>query len=91
MLIDLPENATDIYESLRNQILKGTARPDGLSVILYHGVLNGLQILGKKSINQVYHIAKPETNLSSEPPDAHLVQLLASMILHKQSEILHVY
>lgn len=90
-LIDLPENATDTYEVLRNQILQGDAKPQGLSVILYHGVLRGLQILAMKPINQFCSAEKQETSKNITPPDADLVRLLANMILHKQSEIMHVY
>lgn len=90
-LIDLPENATDIYEVLRNQILQGNAKPQGLSVILYHGVLRGLQILAMKSINHFPSADKQEISTHIAPPDADLVRLLANMVLHKQPEIMHVY
>ena len=76
---------------MRNQILQGDAKPQGLSVILYHGVLRGLQILAMKPINQFFSAEKQETSEHIAPLDTDLIRLLANIILHKQSEIMHVY
>jgi hypothetical protein len=90
-LIDLPENAIDIYETLRNQVLTGVTKPQGLSVILYHGILRGLQIIAMKPISPFYFAEKQETSQHMALPDTGLVRLLANIVLHKQSEIMHVY
>lgn len=90
-LINLPANSTDIYESLRNQVLKGAAQPQGLSVVLYHGVLRGLQILAMKPVHEIHYAEKHEITKHSVSVDSNLVRLLANMVLHTQREILHGY
>jgi hypothetical protein len=86
----MPKNAADIYESLRNQFLTGSANHSWLSVIFYHGVLRGLQIL------TIRPTEKPCTETSEAfvhtiLPDNDLIHLIANMVLHKQSEAAHVY
>jgi len=86
-------NAVDTYEALRNQILNGAARPQGLSVILYHGILRGLQILAMKPITPSYQAEIIDAIKPSASHDADLVRLVANMVLHinKKSEIKYAY
>lgn len=87
----LPKNATDTYETLRSQMLKGAAKPQGLSVIFYHGVLRGLQILTMPPIDPFCPTEKQETAVHAPSPDPDFIRLLANLVLHKQSERMHVY
>lgn len=82
----------ELYESLRKQILEGSPRPQGLSVILYHGVMRGLQMLIEEQSHTFNNDDKKEKIIVYPVPlDTNLVRFLANMILHKQSEIRHVY
>lgn len=86
----MPKNATDIYESLRNQFLTDSTNYSGLSVIFYHGVFRGLQILDIKPTEKLC-IETQEIFTHAVLPDNDLIHLLANMVLHKQSEVTHVY
>ena len=88
----MPKNISDIYETLRDQFLNGSTKPEGLSVIFYHGVLRGLQIITMRPTDQIKFIRRQELSLNNNtlPSDSELIQLLANMISH-QSEIMHVY
>lgn len=90
----MPDNAITLYESLRTQVLKGAERPQGLSVMLYHGMLRGLQILAANTPSASQPIPldeKKKLSLCPIPLDAQLVSLLANMISHLQPELKHVY
>lgn len=96
-LIKLPDNAVNLYESLRTQVLEGAVRPQGLCVFLYHGMVRGLQILAGKlsasslSVSSPSLIEKTESPLPSIPLDTELVRLLANMVSHLQPEANYVY
>ena len=86
----MPKNVTAIYESLRDQFLTGSTNPSGLSIIFYHGVFRGLQILAIKPTEKPCTETQ-EGFIHTALPDNDLVHLLANMVLHKQSEVAHVY
>lgn len=86
----MPKGAANIYETLRNQFLTGSANPGGLSIIFYHGVFRGLQILAIKPTEKPCTETQ-EAFVHNILPDNGLIHLLANMVLHKQSEAAHVY
>lgn len=90
-LSELPVHATELYELLRNQVLKGAVRPEGLSVVLYHGLLRGLQILSEKADSSHVNTDKCEPFINPVQPDSELVHLLANMVVHTQQEVRYVY
>jgi hypothetical protein len=77
------------YEDLRSQILKDTVSQQA-SVILYHGVLHGLQIL-TKFVDHHYSDEMQESNLRPVMSDNGLIRILTNMILYKKMEVMHVY
>lgn len=91
-VINLPNNAVNLYESLRKQVLEGAVRPQGLCVFIYHGMLRGLQILAENPTESPTSL--PETRecpLPSIPLNIELVHLLANMVSYLKPEVKHVY
>jgi hypothetical protein len=81
--------AVSLYESLRTEVLRGTARPEGLGAIVFHGMLGGLALLmaiPRDASPRAYIV--PALNVCG---DRGLVRLLANMILQTHSEVKHVY
>jgi hypothetical protein len=76
---------------LRTEVLEGCARPEGLGVIVYHGMLQGLTLL-------LTHAPVPQAvppvrdgYVRSIPHDPQFVHLFANLVLRIQSEVIHVY
>lgn len=85
----MPASAVSLYESLRGAVLHGHARPDGLSAIVYHGLLHGLSLLSQAP-------AEPATPVSSLSlpnvrTDRAFLHLLANMLLRTHEGVTHVY
>ncbi len=71
-------------------MLCGQARPEGLGAIVYHGLIDGLQLLLASAACQAASVPR----VSALPPIVHdreLLRLLANMVLQTQSEVMHVY
>ena len=82
--------AASLYETLRTEVLRGTAGPEGLGAIVFHGMLGGLALLmaiPRDAVPPRAHIV-PALNVCG---DRGLVRLLANMILQTHSEVKHVY
>ncbi len=78
-----------VYEKLRDEVLRGVARPDGLGAVVYHGMLDGLTLLMSiTAITTTHQPLLPELSLRG---DRELVSLLANMVLQAHSEVKHVY
>jgi hypothetical protein len=76
-----------MYETLRLQVLNGGAQRTDLAALCYHGLLQGLQLLGsERSESQ----PTPAIRRTAPCNDA-LVRQLANMILSVQLEPMHVY
>jgi len=85
----LPLAAVPLYEKLREEVLQGVARPDGLGAFIYHGMLDGLTLLmSATAITATHQLLHPEAKARD---DRELVSLLANMILRAHSEVKHVY
>ena len=79
-----------MYETLRGEVLRGHARPDGLGAIVYHGLVHGLLLLSQNRPES----ATPATMASSLPnvrTDPAFVHLLANMVLRTHAGVTHVY
>ncbi len=79
-----------LYEQLRAQVLCGQARPEGPGAIVYHGLVDGLQLLLASAACEAASVPR----VPALPPIAHdreLLRLLANMVLQTQSEVMHVY
>ncbi len=71
-------------------MLRGQARPEGLGAIVYHGLIDGLQLLLASAACEAASVPC----VSTLPPIVHdreLLRLLANMVLQTQSEVKHVY
>jgi len=86
----LPAAAVSVYETLRGEVLRGQARPEGLGAVVYHGMLDGLAMLMAAAIPYVT-CHTPSTALSSVRDDRAFLRLVANMILQTQCEVKHVY
>ena len=78
------------YETLRGEVLCGRARPEGLSAVIYHGLVQGLLLLTKVTPE----CAPPEAPAPCLPivrthPD--FLHLLANMVLRSHTGVTHVY
>lgn len=79
-----------MYERLRAEVLGGQARPDGLGAVVYHGLIEGMTLLGSSPARR----ADPAPCASAQPMvphDRELLRLLTNMVLQTQSEVMHVY
>jgi hypothetical protein len=56
----LPPAAISLYETLRSNVLRGTARPDGLNAVDYHGMLQGLALhMSARRIRRLVNRRRP--------------------------------
>lgn len=78
------------YERLRSDVLRGQALTDGLSAIVYHGLVHGLAVL-IEATPQHAPLAAPTTLVPSMRGDREFLHLLANMVLRAHSESTHVY
>jgi hypothetical protein len=85
----LPASLIATYESLRADVLRGQARPEGLGAIIFHGLIEGLTLLCSSSTRD----PTPARASTVQPiaRDHELLRLLANMVLQTQSEVKHVY
>lgn len=91
-LINLPEEAINLYETLRKQVLEAAVRPQGLCTFIYHGMLRGLQMLAERFVEtQVISIEKQVESPPSIPLDADLVHLLENLVSSLHPEGRHAY
>jgi hypothetical protein len=71
-------------------VLRGHARPDGLSAIVYHGLVHGLSLLSQAPAEPatpvLASLALP--NVRADPAFLHL---LANMVLRTHEGVPHVY
>ena len=93
-LISLPSHAVNLYETLRQQVLEGAIRPQGISAFLFHGMGRGLQILVDNPVvvspGPLEKRTPPALALPSISIDTGLVRLLANMFSCARSEVSHV-
>jgi hypothetical protein len=86
----VPTAAVSLYETLRADVLRGQARPDGLGAVVYYGMLEGLARLLRVSTAPTEPL--PSTlALPGVRSDRAFLGLLANMILRVHSEVQHVY
>lgn len=78
------------YELLRADVLRGQARPEGLGAVIYHGLVDGLQLLCSSPGRSKTPIERLSV-AQSTPPDRELIRLLTNMVLQTQAEVMHVY
>lgn len=82
--------AVAIYEALRNDVLHGQARPDGLGAIVYHGLLHGLSLLSQTTPELAASV-QTAAFLPNVRIDPQFLHLLANMVLRTHAEVTHVY
>jgi hypothetical protein len=87
----LPASAAQLYETLRDQVLQGQARPDGLGAIVFHGMWRGLAVLLSAPPPASSTPASPEAPPAPMAHHPQLVRLLANMLLHTQSKDEYAY
>jgi hypothetical protein len=88
--MSLPAHAVCTYERLREQVLSGESRPDGLAAIVYHGMLRGLAVILSETPAAVTPLA-PASELETVPVERELVHVMVNMLLQSQSQVMHVY
>jgi hypothetical protein len=75
---------------LRDEVLRGQARPDGLGAVLYHGMLDGLALLMCAAVPHT--TCQPPTSVTpSVRGDRAFLRLMTNMVLQAQAEVKHVY
>lgn len=93
-LISLPSHAVNLYETLRQQVLEGAIRPQGISAFLFHGMGRGLQILTDSPVDVSPSPLEKSAPLALVIPsisiDTGLIRLLANMFSYARSEVSHV-
>lgn len=75
---------------MRAEVLRGEARPEGLSAVAFHGFVEGLRLLCTATPSRT---AVSPTSPAMPPVSSHreLLHLIANMVLQAQSEVMHVY
>jgi hypothetical protein len=75
---------------LRGEVLAGQACCEGLSAIVYHGLLRGLSLLSSPGAPSVTPTATARAvpNVRTDPQFLHV---LANMVLQTHQELTHVY
>jgi hypothetical protein len=79
---------------VREQVLRGQARPDGLGAIVFHGMWCGLSVLLQTPPPAPAAPSCAAGAARSSPPPTHdpqLVRLLANMVLLTQSKEEYAY
>jgi hypothetical protein len=86
----LPQTAVTTYETLREELLRGQARPEGVAAVRFHGMVQGLALLLMSAT--VPPASAPKRDCV--PPmqrDSEFVRVLANIVLRTHSELTHVY
>jgi hypothetical protein len=76
---------------LRQEVLLGQARPEGLGAVAYHGLVQGLVVLLHRPLPATSAASSPPPSNPPSPPNPELVALLASMVLRTHPEVRHVF
>ncbi len=79
-----------MYESLRAEVVAGHARPDGLTAVVYHGLVAGMTLLAGTVHRDRSAAARSPASIAVAR-DPELLRVLANMVLQTQSEVRHVY
>jgi hypothetical protein len=89
-VINVSPAALATYERLREQVLSGQVHPEGLTAIVYHGMLRGLAVI--LTVVPAEGARAPDVPvLEAGPLDRELLRLLTNMVLQSQSQVKHVY
>jgi hypothetical protein len=89
-VISVSPAALSTYERLRAEVLSGQARPEGLTAIVYHGLLRGLSVILTEAPADIAR-APEAPALEARPLDRELLRVLTNMVLQSQSQVKHVY
>ncbi|MBW9254155.1 hypothetical protein [Acidithiobacillus ferriphilus] len=88
----LPKNALEAYEELRTAAVGGRPRPEGLALLRFHGLLQGLPLLVEKETSARTSDSHREPLVGRPRPDDAFVRLLANLVLSTHAEELtHAY
>lgn len=77
-----------LYEALRAAVIEGRARPEGMALLRFHGMAQGLMTLLRTPADP-----PPSASVPAHLPlsrDSAFVRLLANLVLHTHSELTHV-
>jgi hypothetical protein len=86
-----PPAALATYEQLRAEVLSGQVGPDGLTPIVYHGMLHGLELILARPVAETPSPVEPAAVTEGASLDAALLRLIVNMLLQAQSRETHVY
>lgn len=75
---------------MRCEVLAGQACCEGLSAIVYHGLIRGLSLLSSPGAPSVAPAATART-VPSVRADPQFLHVLANMVLQTHQELTHVY
>jgi hypothetical protein len=89
--MNVPAAALRTYEQLRAEVVSGQARAEGLTAIVYHGMVRGLAVILTEVAQEVPSSAPRLPAASEKPIDRELLRLIANMVLQSQAEVMHVY
>jgi hypothetical protein len=87
--MSVPPAALATYETLRGEVLNGHARPLGLSAVIYHGMLRGLDVM----LTDIPSTCSSRRTSTPDPAplDRELLRVVTNMVLQAQSQVSHVY
>jgi hypothetical protein len=86
--MNVPAAALRTYEQLRAEVVSGQARAEGLTAIVYHGMV---AVILTEVAQEVPSSAPRLPAASEKPIDRELLRLIANMVLQSQAEVMHVY
>ena len=82
---------TAAYEALRDAVVDGAARSEGIAALRYHGMLHGLPVLVNSTAPVETALRYSVPRMDTFPAGDEFVRLLANLLLQTHSEIAHVY
>ena len=88
--MSVPAAALSTYETLRAEVIRGEARPEGLVAIAYHGMLRGLGVILTGTRPNITPPSRAAT-VAAMPLDPEFLHLVANMVLQTQAQVMHVY
>jgi hypothetical protein len=88
--MSVPAHAVSTYERLREQVLSGESRPEGLAAIVYHGMFRGLAVILSETPAEGTR-PTPLPALEALPVDREFLRVMVNMVLQSQSQVMHVY
>jgi hypothetical protein len=89
--VQLPADALQAYESLRNAVRQGLPCAPGLAALRFHGMWNGLAVMASAAAPPPAAKGASYLRASAIASDDQFVRLLANLVLRTHVKLTHVY